>query len=110
MSWSLYELSRHPEVQASLRDEVLSVLEGRRVAEAKDVAQMPLLKATVKEVLRYKSEDWDYLNKFSLQFANFMLLTILNFCFPGCTRLFLPMQESLQRETSRLEAISSLKM
>uniref|UniRef100_G3N612 Cytochrome P450, family 27, subfamily B, polypeptide 1 n=1 Tax=Gasterosteus aculeatus aculeatus TaxID=481459 RepID=G3N612_GASAC len=52
MSWSLYELSRHPEVQASLRDEVLSVLEGRRVAEAKDVAQMPLLKATVKEVLR----------------------------------------------------------
>ncbi|XP_056293436.1 25-hydroxyvitamin D-1 alpha hydroxylase, mitochondrial isoform X1 [Pseudoliparis swirei] len=52
MSWSLYELSRHPEVQASLRDEVLSVLEGRSIPEAKDVARMPLLKATVKEVLR----------------------------------------------------------
>lgn len=52
MSWSLYELSRHPEVQASLREEVLSVLGGRRVPEATDVARMPLLKATVKEVLR----------------------------------------------------------
>ncbi|KAG7218483.1 hypothetical protein INR49_009360, partial [Caranx melampygus] len=52
MSWSLYELSRHPEVQASLRDEVLTVLDGRRIPEAADVARMPLLKATVKEVLR----------------------------------------------------------
>uniref|UniRef100_A0A3P9JCH8 Cytochrome P450, family 27, subfamily B, polypeptide 1 n=1 Tax=Oryzias latipes TaxID=8090 RepID=A0A3P9JCH8_ORYLA len=52
LSWSLYELSRHPEVQASLRQEVLNVLEGRRTPEAADVARMPLLKATVKEVLR----------------------------------------------------------
>lgn len=52
MSWSLYELSRHPEVQASLRGEVLNVMEGRRIPEAADVARMPLLKATVKEVLR----------------------------------------------------------
>lgn len=52
MSWSLYELSRHPEVQAALRDEVLTVLEGRSTPEAADVARMPLLKATVKEVLR----------------------------------------------------------
>lgn len=53
MSWSLYELSRHPEVQASLRAEVLGVLGGdRRVPTAADVSRMPLLKATVKEVLR----------------------------------------------------------
>ncbi|XP_077430308.1 25-hydroxyvitamin D-1 alpha hydroxylase, mitochondrial isoform X2 [Vanacampus margaritifer] len=52
MSWSLYELSRHPEVQASLRDEVLSVMEGRKVPQAADVARMRLLKAVVKEVLR----------------------------------------------------------
>ncbi|MED6232434.1 hypothetical protein ATANTOWER_029938 [Ataeniobius toweri] len=52
MSWTLYELSRHPEIQAALRDEVTTVLEGRRVPEASDVAHMPLLKATVKEVLR----------------------------------------------------------
>lgn len=53
MSWSLYELSRHPEVQTSLREEVLSIMDGRSVPEAADVARMPLLKATVKEVLRY---------------------------------------------------------
>ncbi|XP_051931357.1 25-hydroxyvitamin D-1 alpha hydroxylase, mitochondrial isoform X2 [Hippocampus zosterae] len=52
MSWSLYELSRHPAVQASLRNEVLSVLEGRKVPQAADVARMPLMKAVVKEVLR----------------------------------------------------------
>lgn len=52
LSWSLYELSRHQAVQASLREEVLSVLGGRRVPTAADVAQMPLLKATIKEVLR----------------------------------------------------------
>ncbi|XP_034022715.1 25-hydroxyvitamin D-1 alpha hydroxylase, mitochondrial [Thalassophryne amazonica] len=52
LSWSLYELSRHPEIQASVRHEVLAVLDGRRVPEAADVAQMPLLKAVVKEVLR----------------------------------------------------------
>ncbi|XP_054641351.1 25-hydroxyvitamin D-1 alpha hydroxylase, mitochondrial [Dunckerocampus dactyliophorus] len=52
MSWSLYELSRHPDVQTSLREEVLTVMEGRTVPEAADVARMPLLKAIVKEVLR----------------------------------------------------------
>uniref|UniRef100_A0A8C6PZ89 Cytochrome P450, family 27, subfamily B, polypeptide 1 n=1 Tax=Nothobranchius furzeri TaxID=105023 RepID=A0A8C6PZ89_NOTFU len=52
LSWSLYELSRHPEVQAAVREEVLTVLGGRRVPEAADVACMPLLKNTVKEVLR----------------------------------------------------------
>lgn len=52
MSWSLYELSRHTEVQASLREEVLAVMGGRRVPVAADVARMPLMKAVVKEVLR----------------------------------------------------------
>ncbi|XP_031603824.1 25-hydroxyvitamin D-1 alpha hydroxylase, mitochondrial [Oreochromis aureus] len=52
MSWSLYELSRHPDVQATLRAEVLTVLEGRKIPEAADVARMPFLKAIVKEVLR----------------------------------------------------------
>ncbi|XP_035243183.1 25-hydroxyvitamin D-1 alpha hydroxylase, mitochondrial [Anguilla anguilla] len=52
MSWSLYELARHQGVQAALRDEVLGVLRGREVPGAADVAQMPLLKAVVKEVLR----------------------------------------------------------
>jgi len=64
LSWSLYELSRHPEVQDALRKEVLSVLEGRRIPEAADVARMPLLKATVKEVLRYNSKGFGYLEIF----------------------------------------------
>ncbi|XP_048856431.1 25-hydroxyvitamin D-1 alpha hydroxylase, mitochondrial [Brienomyrus brachyistius] len=52
MSWSLYELSRHPDVQDALRDEVLAVLGERRIPSAADVSRMPLMKAVVKEVLR----------------------------------------------------------
>ncbi|XP_041946363.1 25-hydroxyvitamin D-1 alpha hydroxylase, mitochondrial [Alosa sapidissima] len=52
LSWSLYELSRHPDVQESLRVEVQSVLGDKLVPGAADVARMPLMKAVVKEVLR----------------------------------------------------------
>ncbi|KAL0181260.1 hypothetical protein M9458_023666, partial [Cirrhinus mrigala] len=51
LSWSLYELSRHPDIQTALRDEVLSVMKGRSVPEARDVAAMPLMKAVMKEIL-----------------------------------------------------------
>lgn len=57
LSWSLYELSRHPEVQAALRDEVLRVMKGRSVPEARDVAAMPLMKAVMKEILRYEESS-----------------------------------------------------
>lgn len=43
------------------------------------------------------------------RFQSAGLLILLNVCFPGCTLLFLPTQESLQRETSRSEDTSSLK-
>ncbi|XP_066450106.1 25-hydroxyvitamin D-1 alpha hydroxylase, mitochondrial [Eleutherodactylus coqui] len=52
LSWSLYELARHPKIQASLNQEIQDVLEGRDIATAADVAKMPLMKAVVKEVLR----------------------------------------------------------
>ncbi|KAL1279262.1 hypothetical protein QQF64_025935 [Cirrhinus molitorella] len=52
LSWSLYELSRHPDVQTALREEVLSVMKGRSIPEARDVAAMPLMKAVMKEILR----------------------------------------------------------
>ncbi|XP_052425854.1 25-hydroxyvitamin D-1 alpha hydroxylase, mitochondrial [Carassius gibelio] len=52
LSWSLYELSRHPEVQTALRDEVRRVMKDRSVPEARDVAAMPLMKAVIKEILR----------------------------------------------------------
>uniref|UniRef100_A0A8D0GMR5 Cytochrome P450 family 27 subfamily B member 1 n=1 Tax=Sphenodon punctatus TaxID=8508 RepID=A0A8D0GMR5_SPHPU len=52
LSWSLYELSRHPEMQAALHTEITTVMKGGSIPEAADVAQMPLLKAVVKEALR----------------------------------------------------------
>ncbi|KAG7318746.1 hypothetical protein KOW79_017220 [Hemibagrus wyckioides] len=52
LSWSLYELSRHPEIQRSLRSEIMEVLGDRRIPTAADVASMPLLKAVIKEITR----------------------------------------------------------
>ncbi|MGL6081136.1 MAG: cytochrome P450, partial [Gammaproteobacteria bacterium] len=54
LSWSLYELSRHPEIQESLRSEVMMVLGDRRIPTAVDVGHMPLLKAVIKEITRYR--------------------------------------------------------
>uniref|UniRef100_A0A8C0GW79 Cytochrome P450 family 27 subfamily B member 1 n=1 Tax=Chelonoidis abingdonii TaxID=106734 RepID=A0A8C0GW79_CHEAB len=52
LSWSLYELSRHPQVQAALHEEITGVMKGGAIPSATDVAQMPLLKAVMKEALR----------------------------------------------------------
>ncbi|XP_007067091.2 25-hydroxyvitamin D-1 alpha hydroxylase, mitochondrial [Chelonia mydas] len=52
LSWSLYELSRHPRVQAALHKQITEVMDGGAIPSAADVAQMPLLKAVVKEALR----------------------------------------------------------
>lgn len=107
MSWSLYELSRHQAVQASLREEVLSVLGGRKVPTAADVAQMPLLKATIKEVLRWDSKGFPpCLEKHLL----YLFQKGANSCFLGCTPLFLPTPGWSQRETFKSEATSSQKM
>ncbi|XP_003216736.2 25-hydroxyvitamin D-1 alpha hydroxylase, mitochondrial [Anolis carolinensis] len=52
LSWSLYELSRHPQIQSALHKEITSVMKDNLIPTAADVAQMPLLKAVVKEALR----------------------------------------------------------
>uniref|UniRef100_A0A8C6XA49 Cytochrome P450 family 27 subfamily B member 1 n=1 Tax=Naja naja TaxID=35670 RepID=A0A8C6XA49_NAJNA len=52
LSWSLYELSRHPQIQAAVHEEITSVMQEGLIPTSADVAQMPLLKAVVKEVLR----------------------------------------------------------
>ncbi|XP_032068271.1 25-hydroxyvitamin D-1 alpha hydroxylase, mitochondrial [Thamnophis elegans] len=52
LSWSLYELSRHPQIQAAVHEEITTVMQDNLIPSAADVAQMPLLKAVVKEVLR----------------------------------------------------------
>ncbi|XP_070596832.1 25-hydroxyvitamin D-1 alpha hydroxylase, mitochondrial [Erythrolamprus reginae] len=52
LSWSLYELSRHPQIQAAVHEEITTVMQDGLIPTAADVAQMPLLKAVVKEVMR----------------------------------------------------------
>ncbi|XP_078057315.1 25-hydroxyvitamin D-1 alpha hydroxylase, mitochondrial isoform X5 [Mustelus asterias] len=52
MSWTLYELSRHPDVQAALHREIKEMVGDKAIPSAADVAKMPLMKAVVKEVLR----------------------------------------------------------
>ncbi|KAK1340973.1 hypothetical protein QTO34_017373 [Cnephaeus nilssonii] len=54
LSWALYELSRHPEVQTALHSEITAAL-GRGSnahSSATVLSQLPLLKAVLKEVLR----------------------------------------------------------
>ncbi|XP_070566052.1 cholesterol side-chain cleavage enzyme, mitochondrial-like [Ptychodera flava] len=52
LKWSLYEVARQPEVQERFYEEIKSVLSGREVPTADDIAKMPYLKGVVKETLR----------------------------------------------------------
>ncbi|XP_043537694.1 25-hydroxyvitamin D-1 alpha hydroxylase, mitochondrial isoform X2 [Chiloscyllium plagiosum] len=52
MSWTLYELSRHPDVQTDLLQEIKEIVGDKPIPSANDVAKMSLMKAVVKEVLR----------------------------------------------------------
>ncbi|XP_036314000.1 25-hydroxyvitamin D-1 alpha hydroxylase, mitochondrial isoform X2 [Pipistrellus kuhlii] len=54
LSWALYELARHPEVQTALHSEITAALGRASNAHSKAtvLSQLPLLKAVLKEVLR----------------------------------------------------------
>ncbi|KAL3969631.1 hypothetical protein ACER0C_027428 [Sarotherodon galilaeus] len=52
ISWSLYHLAREPEIQEQLYQEVISVCPGDKVPNSNDIAQMPYLKAIIRETLR----------------------------------------------------------
>lgn len=52
LSWSLYELARHPGVQAAVHAEITAAVQDGAIPSVSDMARMPLLKAVVKEALR----------------------------------------------------------
>lgn len=52
LSWTLYELARHPEVVAKLRTEILDTVGTERTPTYEDLKNMPYLKAVMNETLR----------------------------------------------------------
>ncbi|KAI3355724.1 hypothetical protein L3Q82_004312 [Scortum barcoo] len=52
ISWSLYLLAKDPEIQEQLYQEIISVCPGDKVPTSDDIAQMPYLKAVIRETLR----------------------------------------------------------
>ncbi|XP_040004181.1 cytochrome P450 [Xiphias gladius] len=52
ISWSLYHLAKEPQIQEQLYQEVISVCPGDKTPTSNDFAQMPYLKAVIRETLR----------------------------------------------------------
>jgi cytochrome P450 len=83
LSWALYLLGQHPEIQQQVRDEVSSVLHGvPPTADA--VARLPLVAAVVNEAMRLYPPAWmlgrsakadDTLGDFAVKAGQFVLVS-----------------------------------
>lgn len=52
LSWAVYLLARHPEVQQTTYQQIVRNLGERHVPTAADVPKVPLVRALLKETLR----------------------------------------------------------
>lgn len=53
LSWALYHLSRDPDIQETLYQELKAVVPADRFPAAEDIPKLPMLRAIIKETLRY---------------------------------------------------------
>uniref|UniRef100_A0A146SNF1 Cytochrome P450 family 17 polypeptide 2 n=1 Tax=Fundulus heteroclitus TaxID=8078 RepID=A0A146SNF1_FUNHE len=52
LTWALYQLSRNPDIQDRLYEEVSTLVPADRIPSAAEVTRMPFLRAVIKETLR----------------------------------------------------------
>ncbi|XP_015232479.1 PREDICTED: sterol 26-hydroxylase, mitochondrial-like [Cyprinodon variegatus] len=52
LTWALYQLSRNPEIQDRLHEEVSTLVPADQIPTAAEVTRMPFLRAVIKETLR----------------------------------------------------------
>ncbi|XP_038127200.1 sterol 26-hydroxylase, mitochondrial-like [Cyprinodon tularosa] len=52
LTWALYQLSRNPEIQHRLHEEVSTLVPADQIPTAAEVTRMPFLRAVIKETLR----------------------------------------------------------
>ena len=57
LSWAWYLLAQHPEIEARLHEELVSVLDGR-LPTARDVSRLPYTEMVVKEAMRLYPPAW----------------------------------------------------
>lgn len=116
LTWTLHLLSKYPRCQEKLFKEVSTLVPADRTPFAKEVTQMPYLRAVVKESLRWSSRDVQAQTASKLTIIcnhtiQFPFCSVFVFKYDaGCFRWFLWTEESWQINMSRLVDIASQRM